>query len=917
MLTVPADSRRTRPGSPRPRARNRATLVALTPAVKIRTHDMLTPAERRFLEAAEMGDRPTIASCLEQKSVTPLNINAVDSMGRTAIEIAVDNENNEIVELLLQQPDIRIGNALLCAIREGVYKTVEMLVNHPSINKSMLGEGWANYIESCDTTSAEYSSDISPVILAAHLNHPDPILSAFRLSWELQKLSKIEHEFMDRYVQLSEQCTQYACDLLEQCRSTEEVIGVLNKDQSQSSQNEDVWSSKLSLSRLKLAIKYVQKKFPRVTVPKSRIGGIVRSPFMKFLYYAISFGCFLALLTLATFESYRYEKGEVKGGGKTRASDRGPQPTVIETLVLIWLYCTPGMLWSEVKQLWDEGLKRYIKQWWNWLDFIMMCLYLSTISVRASAYYIYSYTDDATVERYATRTVWDPYEPVLVAEALFAVGNIFSFARINYLFQTNPYLGPLQISLGSMLVDVAKFCFIFVLIISSFSIGLAQLYWYYAPYQAVTHNSCPQEQNTFSSIAHSYITLLWSLFSITKVEDTEVVENHSLTESVGSGMFLTYHMIAIIVLLNMLIAMMSHSFQQINDAADLEWKFHRTKLWMAYFDEGSSLPPPFNLIITPKSIYYFIIFMCNTVRWLFGKYNYTNHLKRGTIRRPGYSRKVKEKTYEDSILYGQQRLTYADIIRRLVSRFIHQTKKVIKTDGVTEDDLLEIKQEIRSLRYELRDDRQKETVRSSSHIDAIKRDIIRRMSSSVFSKRSRCSTNDLDSSAEEDEVPDSYDDPDTNFKTEASSAEEDEPSSNEQEQKNFSDFHRCSYTAVTSSQSQLYQPAGESADYEVQTNCPEQTAITCKTLAPIPQAKATFFNGLSVDSLKELKNDLNQKFDDFIAQVSGTCTTRQQQAFRRKANSLLQRGSKLSKRRTSTPASSRVAFQEPFPMPDL
>jgi ankyrin repeat protein len=33
----------------------------------------------------------------------PLNINAIDAMGRTAIEIAVDNENLEIVELLLQQ----------------------------------------------------------------------------------------------------------------------------------------------------------------------------------------------------------------------------------------------------------------------------------------------------------------------------------------------------------------------------------------------------------------------------------------------------------------------------------------------------------------------------------------------------------------------------------------------------------------------------------------------------------------------------------------------------------------------------------------------------------------------------------------------------------------------------------------------
>lgn len=52
-------------------------------------------------------------------------------MGRTAVEIAVDNENIEIVELLLQQKGIRIGNALLCAIREGVYTLVEMLINHP------------------------------------------------------------------------------------------------------------------------------------------------------------------------------------------------------------------------------------------------------------------------------------------------------------------------------------------------------------------------------------------------------------------------------------------------------------------------------------------------------------------------------------------------------------------------------------------------------------------------------------------------------------------------------------------------------------------------------------------------------------------------------------------------------------------
>ncbi|VDK42740.1 unnamed protein product [Gongylonema pulchrum] len=99
---------------------------------------------------------------------------------------------------------------------------------------------------------------------------------------------------------------------------------------------------------------------------------------MKFLYYSISFGCFLLLLTAATFEHYRYEKGEVKGGGNNRAADRGPPPTLIESLVFLWVF---GMFWSEVKQIWEEGFKKYIYQWWNWLDFLMMSLYICMISL--------------------------------------------------------------------------------------------------------------------------------------------------------------------------------------------------------------------------------------------------------------------------------------------------------------------------------------------------------------------------------------------------------------------------------------------------------------------------------------------------------------------------------------------------------
>lgn len=57
---------------------------------------------------------------------------------------------------------------------------------------------------------------------------------------------------------------------------------------------------------------------------------------------------------------------------------------------------------------------------------------------------------------------------------------------------------------------------------------------------------------------------MWSLFSISSVTATDIVEDHFFTQLVGSGLYIGYHVTSIIVLLNMLIAMMSHSFQTIN-----------------------------------------------------------------------------------------------------------------------------------------------------------------------------------------------------------------------------------------------------------------------------------------------------------------------------------------------------------------
>ena len=46
-----------------------------------------------------------------------------------------------------------------------------------------------------------------------------------------------------------------------------------------------------------------------------------------------------------------------------------------------------GFIWNEIKQLWDVGLKEYLNDMWNVVDFTTNSLYVATVSLRLVAYY--------------------------------------------------------------------------------------------------------------------------------------------------------------------------------------------------------------------------------------------------------------------------------------------------------------------------------------------------------------------------------------------------------------------------------------------------------------------------------------------------------------------------------------------------
>ncbi|KAM6949389.1 LOW QUALITY PROTEIN: short transient receptor potential channel 5a [Aplochiton taeniatus] len=742
----------------------------------VRAEVELSVEERAFLTAVEKGDYAGVKRALREAEVYyNMDVNCLDPLGRSALLIAIENENLEVMELLLDH-GVHTADALLYSIRKEVVGAVELLLSH----RKPSGEKQVPSLM-MDSQFSEFTPDITPIMLAAHTNNyeiikllvqrkvtiprphqircdcvecvsssevdslrhsrsrlniykalaspslialssEDPILTAFRLGWELKELSKVENEFRQEYEELSQQCKLFAKDLLDQARSSRELETILNHRDDHLEETPDAQEGSRDLAKLKLAIKYHQKEFVSqpncqqllatlwydgfpgwrrrhwavklltcfiigllfpvfsmifLLAPKSALGRFIKKPFIKFICHTSSYLTFLFLLLLASQHIAR-----------TNLHMQGPPPTLVEWMILPWVL---GFIWAEIKEMWDGGFTEYIHDWWNLMDFAMNSLYLATISLKIVAYVKYNSS--------RPREEWEMWHPTLIAEALFAIANIFSSLRLISLFTANSHLGPLQISLGRMLLDILKFLFIYCLVLLAFANGLNQLYFYYETKASDEPNNCKgirceKQNNAFSTLFETLQSLFWSVFGLLNLYVTNVKARHEFTEFVGATMFGTYNVISLVVLLNMLIAMMNNSYQLIADHADIEWKFARTKLWMSYFDEGGTLPPPFNIVPSPKSAWYL-------VRWLHGRLCGRAAPPGGhTHRKHRHLREITER-HADSLMQNQ---LYQEVIHSLVKRYVAAMIRSAKTDeGLTEENFKELKQDISSFRYEVLD----------------------------------------------------------------------------------------------------------------------------------------------------------------------------------------------------------------------
>ncbi|XP_049790340.1 serine/threonine-protein phosphatase 6 regulatory ankyrin repeat subunit A [Schistocerca nitens] len=243
------------------------------------------------------------------------------------------------------------------------------------------------------------------------------------------------------------------------------------------------------------------------------------------------------------------------------------------------------------------------------------------------------------------------YWPTLmyIRNQLFAMSFLLACVQILDFLSFHHLFGPWAIIIGNLMKDLARFLAVLAIFVFGFSmniVALNQPFKNYTPEQLQKNISPLSKENitkdsinsTFfdnsaemlqgsaplpkapyferlTTIANSgvcrnssdsvYLTpleafelLFFAVFGMTTVENVRKHSNKTQpdwTNALFKGMFMVYMLVSVVVLINLLIAMMSDTYQRIQAQSDIEWKYGLAKL-IRNMHRTTTTPSPLNLI---------------------------------------------------------------------------------------------------------------------------------------------------------------------------------------------------------------------------------------------------------------------------------------------------------------------------------
>lgn len=471
-----------------------------------------------------------------------------------------------------------------------------------------------------------YRAICNPVYICQLTN--DPILLVFHLVVELREVAKKNRILLRSYEELILNTETFAADLIALCRNSEEVKTILNEKYGSNLRGD------FQFPRLILAVDYRQKRFVAQTsvqevlenawvsswyawrsysqfrcflhflgrvsmlfvlffvcllLPKSKWAKFYEIPLNRMLSWVASNFVFLFLLFIQSI------------------SDRKDQTRYDILDHTGWLTCIfffeLTRIISSGRMCFLQGVRKYLVFKWNQFDALTDFLFVTSFLFWLVS--VLTCLREPDIER----KNWDKYDSQLFFEGFLCVATVMSFSRLLLLLQIHETWGPMQVSLGKMTKDLFQFIIVFIIAIGSFNIGMCRLYQYYDGMKQTDSeaNAVSSQESSFVSGFDTFKVLFWGLFGMSSQDagavvienlpneegTLDVIVTHDFTQAVGLSLFAIYTVLQVIILLNMLVAVMSNSYQRVTDNVDVEWVFGRTEVYLSYMSQ-SVLPPPLN-----------------------------------------------------------------------------------------------------------------------------------------------------------------------------------------------------------------------------------------------------------------------------------------------------------------------------------
>ncbi|XP_075245141.1 transient receptor potential cation channel subfamily M member-like 2 isoform X2 [Convolutriloba macropyga] len=354
-----------------------------------------------------------------------------------------------------------------------------------------------------------------------------------------------------------------------------------------------------------------------------RIIKFYNAPITKF---SLNFGSYLFFLAVfSVFVLNQYSLDDINS---------------FESCLCIWV---ASFAIEEFRQLLIEESERmskkllyYVTSFWNLLDLSGLTLFIVGLILRLTALHFGSDSIDSDAKRRMIE--W--------AHTSYVFSLVIYYVRLTHTCSVSQQLGPKIIMIAKMIQDLAFFLFILFVFLISYGVALQAIMFpnesdwnkifqgiFYYPYWQMFGELFLEEIGNSDKIDHPERCASINDTSpppmSARPASTLYCESPRHVDGVTIFLAVIYMFFTNILLLNVLIAMFTYTFEQVQERTDLFWKFHLYELIKEYF-QRPALPPPLILL---QHLFFFIKFILSkcTDRVRMPNYNFKMKIQESPI----------------------------------------------------------------------------------------------------------------------------------------------------------------------------------------------------------------------------------------------------------------------------------------------